>query len=86
MWLSWLGVLCRSLISAIVNGLASGLDYLVETIVVTVVDLTVQVTGWAFDLLHVEHLTTWFSWFDADNEVFQDEFGQGTEVDVWAYS
>ena len=88
-WFSWLGDLFKSLISAIVNGLASGLEYLVETVIVTVTDLTIQTTQWVFSSLHISDLTTWFVWFDDGNPLFQDEFGQDTEeteVDVWAYS
>ena len=88
-WFSWLGDLFKSLISAIVSGLASGLEYLVDTVIVTVTDLTIQTTQWVFSSLHISDLTTWFVWFDDGNPLFQDEFGQDTEeteVDVWAYS
>ena len=87
--MSWLLDLFKSLISAIVNGLASGLEYLVDTVIVTVTDLLIQTTQWVFGSLHVGDLTTWFTWFDDGNSVFQDEFGQDTEeveVDIWAYS
>lgn len=82
---SWLASLFKKLISAIVNGLASGLEYLVENIIVTVTDLLVQFTRWSFDLLNVDSLTDWFNWFSDDNEYFANDFG-GSEVDVWAYS
>ena len=88
-WLSWLGGLFRILISSIVNGLASGLEYLVDKVIVTVTDLMIQTIQWVMDLLNIDHLTGFFSWFSDGNEVFQEEFGQDTEeaeVDVWAYS
>ena len=88
-WLSWLGGLFRTLISSIVNGLASGLEYLVDKVIVTVTDLIIQTIQWVMDLLNIDHLTGFFSWFSDGNEVFQEEFGQDTEeaeVDVWAYS
>ena len=84
-WFSWLASLFKKLISAIVNGLASGLEYLVENVIVTVTDLLVQFTRWSFGLLDVDSLTDWFNWFSDDNEYFANDFG-GSEVDVWAYS
>lgn len=82
---SWLASLFKKLISALVNGLASGLEYLVENVIVTVTDLFIQFTRWFFDLLDVDSLAEWFSWFSDDNKYFTNDFG-GSEVDVWAYS
>lgn len=84
-WFSWLASLFKKLISALVNGLASGLEYLVENVIVTVTDLLVQFTRWSFDLLNVDSLADWFNWFGDDNKYFTNDFG-GSEVDVWAYS
>lgn len=84
-WFSWLASLFKKLISAIVNGLASGLEYLVENVIVTVTDLLIQFTRWSFDLLDVDSLAEWFDWFSDDNKYFTNDFG-GSEVDVWAYS
>lgn len=88
-WFSWLGNLFKKLISAIVDGLASGLEYLVDKVIVTVTDLVMQTIQWVFSSLHISDLTTWFTWFDDGNPLFHDEFGQDSEeveVDVWAYS
>lgn len=85
-WFSWLGNLFRSLISAIVNGLAAGLEYLVENVIVTVTDLIIQTVQWVMDLLSIDNLTGFFGWFSDDNVTFRNEFGPAEEVDVWAYS
>lgn len=85
-WFSWLGNLFKKLISSIVDGLAAGLEYLVEKVIVTVTDLIIQTVQWVMDLLSIENLTSFFGWFSDDNETFHDEFGPAEEVDVWAYS
>lgn len=85
-WFSWLGNLFKKLISSIVDGLAAGLEYLVEKVIVTVTDLIIQTVQWVMDLLSIENLTSFFGWFSDDNETFYDEFGPAEEVDIWAYS
>ena len=84
--LSWLASLFRSLISALVNGLSSGLEYLVNQVIVTITDLILQVIRWFMGLLDISSISQWFTWFSDDNQYFQNDFGIDSEVDVWAYS
>lgn len=88
-WFSWLGGLFKKAISAIVNGFASGIEYLLEHVIGGVSDFIVRVTSWAFNLFDGSALVSWFDWFSEDNAVINNEFagsGAVSEVDVWAYS
>ena len=88
-WLSWLGSQFKTLISSLVNGLASGLEYLFKTVIGTLTDWIIKLTEWVFGLFDGDSLTAWFDWFSEDNTTLNNDFavsGAVSEVDVWVYS
>lgn len=73
-WFSWIGGLFKKLISAIVNGLASGLEWIVNEVLLPVVSWIVEATKWVFGLFNGEHLSALFNWFNFDHEAWLNEF------------
>jgi len=73
-WFDWLGGLFKTLLSSIVNGLASGLEWLINKVIVTVTSWIIKAAEWVFSLFDGESLTTLFGWFSADNAVWNEAF------------
>lgn len=88
-WFKWITDLFKKLIESIVNGLSSALEWVIEHLVMTVVDWLTRAADWVFGLFDTESLGLWFNWFEdgsaLDEEFTQyDENGKEMEVDVWA--
>lgn len=73
-WFSWLGSLFKTFLSSIVNGLAAGLEWVIEEVLVTTVGWIIKVVEWVFGLFNGEHLTTLFNWFSFEHEAWANEF------------
>lgn len=78
-WFDWIGKQFRTLISAIVNGLASGLEFLLSEVIVTTVSWLINIVEWVFGLFDSSSLTEWFNWFDDSNPAFSE----WSEQTVW---
>lgn len=77
-WFSWLGSLFKTLLSSIVNGLASGLEWLINKVIVTVTSWIIKAVEWVFGLFSGDHLTTLFGWFNDNNAFWNSEFAGET--------
>lgn len=78
-WFDWIGKQFRTLISAIVNGFASGLEFLLSEVIVTTVSWLINIVEWVFGLFDSASLTEWFNWFDDSNPAFSE----WSEQTVW---
>lgn len=75
---SWLGEQFKKLVSAVVDGLASGLEYLVKNVIGAVTDWLLRVVNWLFDLFDGEALGSFFNWFSDGNEILNNEWASGS--------
>lgn len=73
-WFSWIGSLFKKLISSIVNGLATGLEWFTENIIKAVTDWIVQLGKWCMSLFDGSALSSFLNWFSPGNQTWNDEF------------